>query len=135
MATEHSISIFQDSYQRCLSHPRFFEMFYDEFLGSHEDVQAKFVGVDMTRQMRMLRASMQMVMLASQDGIDPAYYLSSVGARHARTDLDIPPPLYDIWLEALVTTASLADPKFDAELRTAWIDVMTPGILYMRECY
>ncbi|MHC4380022.1 MAG: globin [Planctomycetota bacterium] len=135
MATERTISLFQDSYQRCLSHPRFFEMFYDEFLSAHEDVQAKFEGVDMARQMRMLRASLQMVMLASQDGIDPAFYLSDVGARHARTDLDIPPPLYDKWLEALLTTAAIADPKYDAELRTAWMEIMSPGIRYMRECY
>ena len=135
MATERTLSLFQDSYRRCTDHPRFFEMFHDEFIASHEEVQAKFKGVDTQGQMRMLRASLQMVVLSSQDSIDPSFYLEGVATRHARGDLDIPAPLYDLWLEAILTVVSLADARFDAEVGEAWMEVLTPGIRYMRKRY
>lgn len=135
MATERTLSLFQDSYRRCTDHPRFFEMFHDEFVASHAEVEAKFKGVDRRGQMRMLRASLQMVVLSSQESIDPSFYLEGVAARHAQSDLDIPAPLYDLWLEAVLTSVSLADPRFDSEVGEAWVEIMTPGIRYMRKRY
>lgn len=89
----------------------------------------------MDRQMRMLKASLQMAMLASQPGIDPGFYLGRVAERHGRSGLDIPPPLYDFWLEALLQTVEEKDSKYCPDLREAWTEVMSAGIQYMRSRY
>ena len=89
----------------------------------------------MVRQMRMLKASLHMVMLASQPGIKPEFYLGSVAKRHSREDLNIPPQLYDIWLNALMQTVEEMDPQFNEETHQAWMAVMSTGIQYMRSCY
>lgn len=89
----------------------------------------------MARQIRMLKASLNMVMLASQPGIDPEFYLGSVAKRHSSGDLDIAPPLYDLWLNALMQTVEEMDPKFSKEVHQAWLGIMSTGIQYMRCCY
>ncbi|MDA0667679.1 MAG: hypothetical protein O3A95_06765 [Planctomycetota bacterium] len=83
----------------------------------------------------MLQASMQMVMLASQPGIDPGLYLSRMAERHSRKDLDIPPQLYEYWLEALLQTVEEKDPEYTAEVREVWNLIMESGIQYMCSRY
>jgi len=135
LASDLHTEIFHASLGRCQAAPDFYAHFYDNFLRSNKEIRIKFEGVDMDRQIRMLSASMQMVMLASQPGLDPALYLKRVAKRHSRHDLDIPAHLYDIWLEKLLQTVKEIDPKYDASVREAWVQVMAVGIQYMRSCY
>lgn len=135
MPTHHPTDVFHSSLKRCQEAPLFFERFYDLFLRQKPEIRKKFEHVDMDRQMRMLQASLQMVMLASQPGISPEFYLGRVAARHSKKDLDIPSHLYEDWLDALLTAVAENDPKFSPEVRDVWDQVMTIGIQYMISQY
>ncbi|HSP56757.1 MAG TPA: hypothetical protein VLO12_00455, partial [Halomonas sp.] len=54
---------------------------------------------------------------------------------HGREHLDIPPHLYDLWLEALIETVRRFDDQYTDEAELAWRLVMAPGIVYMKFHY
>lgn len=126
---------FHDSYARCRAQPHFLPRFYDLFLGKGERISERFEGVDMERQRRMLRASLELVILAATSGIDPGFFLAPMAKRHGRKQYDIPPALYADWLDALLETAAECDPDFDGETRAVWVQVMSVGIRYMTSQY
>ncbi|MGB0953433.1 MAG: globin [Planctomycetota bacterium] len=126
---------FHDSYARCRAQPHFLPRFYERFLGKGERIASRFEGVDMERQQRMLRASLELVILAATSGIDPGYFLAQMARRHARNQYNIPPALYADWLGALLETAAECDPSFDEEAHQVWVDVMSIGIRYMISQY
>lgn len=130
MTTPNSLC-FQDSYARCRADPEFLHLFYDRFLGKGEHIARRFEGVDMDRQRRMLRASLELVILAATSGVDPAFFLAPMAKRHARGNYDIPPDYYEDWLSALLETAATCDPIFDEDHHQAWTEVMGVGIAYM----
>lgn len=57
--------IFNDSYERCQRNQQFFLIFYRRFWAKDERFKDIFKGVDMERQIRMLKLSISMIMLAS----------------------------------------------------------------------
>lgn len=126
---------FHDSYARCRAQPHFLPRFYARFLGKGEQIASRFEGVDMERQQRMLRASLELVILAATSGVDPSYFLTPMAKRHARKQYNIPPALYADWLDALLETAAECDPDFNEEARQVWVEVMSPGIRYMISQY
>jgi hemoglobin-like flavoprotein len=70
----------------------------------------------------------------SQKKSDPPI-LERLAERHSKADLAIEPPLYDSFLEALVTTIGKFDPQYTAEIGDAWRKAVTPGIEYMKSKY
>lgn len=51
------IEVFNDSYERCVLSEYFFERFYAKFWSKGESFRQKFEGVDMQKQVRMLKGS------------------------------------------------------------------------------
>ncbi|MDF4855232.1 globin, partial [Vibrio sp. 1403] len=49
------IEVFNDSYERCVLSEHFFERFYAKFWSKGESFRQKFEGVDMQKQVRMLK--------------------------------------------------------------------------------
>lgn len=121
----------QESYARCRAMPHFLPRFYDLFLGKGPQIAARFDGVDMERQQRMLRASLELVHLAATSGVDPGFFLEPMAKRHSRDQYDIKPALYADWLDALLTAAEECDPQFEEETRKAWAEIMMAGIRFM----
>ncbi len=117
-----------DSLDRCLLAPRFLTRFYDLFLASSPEVRDKFRHTDFTRQSRMLRASLQMILAAGYGAPESPGHLSRLAQLHSRHGRDIAPRLYDLWLEALIQAAAEHDPMFTATLAGAWRELLTPGI-------
>ena len=132
-----SVETFLASLKRCLAAPAFLESFYARFVGSSEEVREKFQGTDMKRQARVLEDSLYVVANAVQ-GTEYSIAreaLPALAARHSRQDLDIPPRLYDQWIECLVETARGHDPQFAPEVEAAWRETLAFGADYMRERY
>ena len=132
---EDTIEVFHDSFRRCQNSPAFVARFYDRFISANPEVAAKFAGVEMRKQRKVLQASLLMVMLACQGNDAAQQYLGSIAARHARTQLDIRPDLYDLWLECLIETVAEMDPRFSDAVEQAWRQVMAHGISYMKSRY
>jgi hemoglobin-like flavoprotein len=132
-----SVEAFLGSLKRCLAAPGFMEAFYERFIGSSEEVREKFRGTDMKRQVQAVADSLYVVANAVQgeEGSPARWGLRQIAARHSRSDRDIRPGLYDLWIDCLVETARAHDPQFDPALERAWRETLTFGADYIRQRY
>lgn len=130
----HSRDAFLASFGRCRASAGFLDDFYRRFVGSSEEVRAKFANTDMKRQVRMLEDSLYVIAVAVQgeEGSMARGDLPRIAARHGRKDLDIRPELYELWLECLIETVRGHDSQFTSEVEAAWRDTMAFGIEQMR---
>jgi hypothetical protein len=131
------VEMFLASLKRCLAHPEFLLKFYGIFMASSGEVRERFKNTDFKRQTRMLADSLfVMANVAQGRPWSPAWEdLPRLAARHGRSDLDIPPRLYDDWLEGLIQAARGHDPQFTSEIEAAWRTTLAVGIEYMRSKY
>jgi hemoglobin-like flavoprotein len=132
MSDTDDIELVNDSLERCTRRRQeFFEAFYRRFNASSDEVAAKFAGTDLKTQARALRESFYLLLRAI--GGDPEAWqaLELRAIRHDRRHLDIPPGLYDLWLECLLETIRDFDPKVDGAIEAAWRRTMQQGIDFM----
>lgn len=127
--------VFNDSLERLAAHPTFFMRFYELFLASSDEVREKFKSTDLKRQINVLRASFYYILLASRGDPAAAEQLESVAARHSRHRMNIPPRLYDLWLESLVRAVKECDSRFNPKVEQAWRVTMEWGIRFMMSHY
>lgn len=135
MTTDTQIELVNDSFERCLCQPRFFDRFYERFLGSSDVIADKFREVDFRRQHQALRRAFYLLFSAMAGEPDAWQQLELRAVRHSRTALDIEPWMYTVWLDCLMETIQEFDPASDAETERAWRDVMDVGIKFMIERY
>lgn len=131
---EKDIELFNDSLERCTASADFLQRFYDLFLASSGEVAQKFAHTDFRKQTRLLRTSLYIMMLSSDDP-ELGAHLQRLAQRHGRAGLDIRPELYDLWLDCLLQAAAQFDPKFDDQAASAWRRVLQPGIEFMKSKY
>jgi hemoglobin-like flavoprotein len=128
---------FLASFNRCRASTGFVEDFYERFVAASEEVRAKFAGTDMKQQVRALEDSLYVIAVAVQgeEGSIARGELPRIAARHSRSDRDIRPELYDLWLECLIDAVRDHDPQFSAQIEAAWRETLRFGIDYMRARY
>jgi hemoglobin-like flavoprotein len=131
MSDKHDVELVNDSLERCTRRQEFFETFYRRFSVSSDEVQAKFAGTDLKTQTRALRESFYLLLRAVGGDPDAWQSLELRAIRHDRRHLDIRPGLYDLWLECLLETIRIFDPKIDAAIEAAWRRTMQKGIDFM----
>lgn len=131
---ETDVELFNDSIERCSSRPEFLSRFYTLFLASSDTVARKFEHTDLRAQARMLKTSLYMMMSATYES-ERVVHLERLARRHSRSELDIKPELYDLWLDRLVQAVKEFDPMFDMETEMAWRRVLQPGIEFMKSRY
>lgn len=129
------LTFFEESYRRIMEseseRDEFFDAFYETFISRSPDIAAKFAHTDMRRQKEMLYRSLRHMLdfsierKASED-------LRRTAERHSRSQINVEPRLYDIWLESLIETAQLFDARFTEEVELAWRVILAPGIAYMK---
>lgn len=112
----------------------FFSTFYEIFLGKSQLIRDKFAHVDMDVQLRVLQKSM-FHMISFYATKTDTEYLATIARTHSRSQYDIKPEFYDIWLESLVETVLRLDPEHEDDLSLAWELAMTPGIQFMKSRY
>jgi len=131
---ERDVELFNDSIERCCGKPEFLRRFYTLFLASSDAVAKKFEHTDLRKQARLLKTSLYIMMLASDES-ERIVHLERLAKLHSRAELDIKPELYDVWLDRLVQAVKEFDPLFDLEIETAWRRVLQPGIEFMKSRY
>lgn len=130
--------LFDASYERVMrarpEAPSFLRAFYDRFIGASPEVREKFRHTDMARQIGMLEKSLHYVAYLFST---PELYshLERTAKLHDRRERDIPPHLYDLWLETLIQTVREYDPEFDDNVELAWRLSLARGIAYMKFMY
>jgi hemoglobin-like flavoprotein len=122
-------TIAQQSYSRCLRAADFFARFYDTFLSSDPSIPPMFAETEFPRQHKLLQHGLGLL-LSYAKSPDPAL-LDRLAARHSAAGIDVPPPMYDLFLDSLVSTVQASDPRFDATVEAAWREAMRPGVEYM----
>jgi hypothetical protein len=125
------------SLKRCLQRPEFLLDFYGYFMDHSEEVREKFKNTDIKRQVRVLADSFWAMSVAAQGPRTSTAWadLPRLAVRHGRGDLDIPPHLYDAWLDCLIQAVRKHDSLFSAEVEAAWRQTLAPSIDYMRSKY
>jgi len=124
---------FRTSLERCLARADFLESFYARFLGSSEEVRAKFANTDFSKQRRILRGSLFLMSRAAMGLEDGQEHLAAVAKTHSKDHLNIPARHYDLWLEALIETAREYEKSFDAELEHSWRRVLGLAVSIVRD--
>ncbi len=132
------LTFFRESYERAIEsdsqQDQFFEAFYDGFISRSDDIAARFASTNMEQQKEMLyRSFRHMVDFSVQRQASDE--LRRIAERHSKSQIDIHPDLYDIWLDSLIETVQLFDPRFTEEIELAWRIVLAPGIVYMKFKY
>lgn len=129
---------FEASYARVMRegayNPAFVGRFYERFLGSSEEVAGRFARTDMARQKTMLHDSLlTLVQFSRSRRLTPQ--LARLARIHSRGEQDIPPQLYEDWLDSLMATVAEFDPQFDQQTELAWRLTLAPGISYLQFSY
>jgi hemoglobin-like flavoprotein len=127
---EADLSLFLDSFESCMRDDRFVRVFYDEFLGSSEEVRALFAKTDFSLQRRALKASLYVMVSASARRQSELSTLSELAERH-RT-LHIKPHHYELWLRSLLSAVARCTGRQDPEVARVWTDAFRSGIDYMK---
>lgn len=125
-------AIFNDSFEKCLQghYGAFFEIFYREFEASSPKIKTLFANTDPQRRYDMLEESILILATYSVDHkVTPE--LKQLALLHARLGLDT--TMFDCWFDALMATLSSVDSRFDEDHIEAWREVLSPGILYLKQ--
>lgn len=124
--------VFNDSYARCNQNPRFFNQFYTLFWHRDDKFRQMFIGVDMNKQISMLKASIVIILLASTSEAAKKS-VRIFGKRHGPDGVGVSPLDYDTWLDCLIETVSACDPYYNHNVEQAWRDCFAEGIAIMKE--
>ena len=130
--------VFSQSFSRIMGagayNPEFVGRFYTLFLNSSPDIAKRFHATDMSRQKTMLHDSFTtLVDFNAHRRLTPQ--IQRLGAVHGPSGSDIPPGLYDLWLDSLMQTVREFDPDFNGETELAWRLTLAPGIAYLQHAY
>lgn len=123
------------SYHRCMHGEGFMDTFYDKFLEGSPEIQEKFRDTDFAHQKLMLRESLLLMIMYSLGQDSVRGELEQLAKRHDRNHVDIPPFMYEVWINALCFAVSKHDPKFTPEMERLWRAAMRPGIELMISFY
>ncbi len=116
------------SYHRCMHGEGFVDTFYELFLAKSSEVADKFRHTDFVHQKLMLRESLLMMLMFNHKRADVQDDMERLARRHSRSEVDIPPHLYEWWLDALCEAVQRHDPEFTDEVPGLWRSAMKPGI-------
>ena len=130
------IETFNDSLARCLRGDHFFQRFYELFLASSPEVREKFQATDFRKQRRMLQSSFYMLVEYIALGWPECQaYLERIASAHGKHGRDIPPHLYDLWLDCLLRAVRECDELYAPEVESAWRFMMGAGINFLKLRY
>jgi hemoglobin-like flavoprotein len=133
---ESDRALFNDSLARCQRGGRFFQRFYELFLASSPEIRDKFHSTDIGKHRRKLRRSLYiLVEHVAYGGVESTAYLERLAEDHSKRGRDIPPHLYDAWLECLLRAVKECDALYSDEVAAAWRSVLGAGILLLKSRY
>jgi len=124
-----------ESFKRCNETGKFAECFYDHFLSKSPAIKQRFANTDFDVQQRLLLTSIEMMISNRPPNRDLKRHLEVIAHTHNRHNHDIPPALYDVWLESLCETVQMLDPECSDELITQWQTQLQPSINFIVEVY
>jgi hypothetical protein len=98
-------------------------------------VRAKFAATDFARQREMLLRSLALIAAAADGDPEGVEELRLRAETHSRSQLNIEPHLYELWLESAISSAREADPLWAPVVETAWRSILGAAIHHLRSRY
>lgn len=134
--------LFEASYDRVVGNgvginpkgENFFRQFYDNFFGKSEAIKEQFKNTDMKGQVAFLQKSIYHL-ISFYVSKEENEFLHKIAVSHNRSNHDVKPEFYSLWLDALIETVEMLDPEYNSRVELAWRIALTPGILYMQSVY
>lgn len=127
------IELFNDSLERCTSHPNFLGRFYEIFLASSPEVAEKFNNTNFSRQKRVLKSSLYLLIFATEGKPEGVAHLNRMTELHGPGQLNIPAYMYDLWMESLLKAVAEFDIAFGPRVEKAWRSMLASGIEYLKD--
>jgi hemoglobin-like flavoprotein len=106
------------SYARCLRSEQFMPRLYEHLLSSDPAIPPYFENTEFPRQYKLLQHGLGLLVSYAKN--PDQELLARIAARHSAKGIDVPPGLYEVFAESLLTTIGEHDPKFDDETEKAW---------------
>ena len=123
------------SFNRCEAMGSFAEQFYGVFLKSSPEIAPLFAKTDFAKQRKLLKASVYMMITRNADDPKAREQLERIGHSHGRSQLNIRPELYELWLDSLCETVKRMDPEWTPEVELGWRDRLRQGIDLITSLY
>lgn len=120
----------EQSYARCVRAPGFLPRVYELLLESDPRIPPMFAATEFPKQHKLLQHGLGLLLSFGKKH-DPEL-LERIAARHSSSGLDVPPSLYEHFIESLMRAVREHDPRFDADADRAWRAALAPGIDFMK---
>ncbi len=78
---------------------------------------------------------MYIMVTRSVDDVQARETLESIGYSHGRTQLNIRPELYEVWLDSVCQTVKQMDPDWTSKVEREWRDRLRAGIDLITSLY
>ena len=118
----------KESYSRCCVNPKFFDLFYENFLASHPMIAPMFAKTDMAKQKSLLRQGVSMMFMDLGGNSVGTTGIDRIAESHSKKKMNIDPNLYDYWINSLVKAVKTCDAKMTPELETDWRKTLRSGV-------
>ena len=116
------------SLERCEVAGDFGEVFYHKFLNASPEIPQLFSGTDFHRQRQLLHDSVRNMVSEYVSDPDLRNELDQLGRLHGREGRNIPPRLYELWLDSVCDTVQALDPEWTEALEREWRVRLRPGM-------
>ncbi len=123
------------SFQRCEATGNFAGLFYRVFLNSSPEIAPHFAKTDFEKQRKLLRDSVYLMVARDVADSEMRALLDHLGEAHSRARRNVPPRLYELWLDSICETAKELDPEWTAELEDHWRVRMRAGMQIVMAAY
>ncbi len=127
--------VFLQSLKRCSESQDFIPVFYKRFIGASDEVRDKFRFTDFENQNRMLHRSLELCAGATSGEPEALREIHERTTTHDRYHLNIEPRFYDLWLDAVIETASKFDEKWDKGIEDTWRRILGHVVEHMVRRY
>ena len=125
----------RNSFKRCEAAGDFGESFYSIFLEKSPEIADLFANTDFKKQRKHLRASVFILVNQNVEEPKAKEILEGIGNSHNRSNLNIRPELYEIFLESLCETVKKMDPEWSEVLDSSWRQQVQPGVNLITSLY
>lgn len=123
------------SFDRCEATGDFAETFYELFLDSSPEIAPHFSQTNFVKQKKLLRGTVYILVTRNPGEAEARNTLERIGDSHNRSNLNIRPELYELWLNSLCKTVERLDPNWTPELDAIWRKSMRPAIEVITSLY
>lgn len=99
-------------------------------MNSSDEVKDMFVNTDMTKQKKMLQASLLYITSYRSSSL-PTSILEKLKSQHIGLKITI--QHYDTWMNCIIKAVEKVDPHFNKKTEQAWRETFRPGLEFMKD--